>query len=67
MSAGGRGVGLLRCRERMVGGDVEKMMLPEEVRRVVPEKMRVEWIRVVVGILEGLGVVVWGCEGCGVV
>lgn len=44
-------------------------MLPEEVRRVVPEKMRVEWIRVewirvVVGILEG-----WfgGYENCGVV
>lgn len=50
-----------------MGGDVEKRMLPEEVRRVVPEKMRVEWIRVVVGILEGLGVVVWGREGCGVV
>lgn len=36
----------------MVGGEVERRMLPEEVRVVVPEKMQTECISVVVvGIL----------------
>lgn len=57
MSAAGRGDGLSRWMERIEGGVVERRMEPEGVRRVVPSKMRTEWIRVV-GIFE---VEVGGC------